>query len=203
MKTARLLVVIFIILISNKAHSQYWFFDRLNYKHNKRIRFSVPLTSAINKDLSNSVKKDLVKTISPTGYGINYMKTWGIGFTTLAGNLFFDSSYKHERKGQTDFLDVSYLFGKRSFINYTIGLGHLLSGNQIIINGSSKNVSKKALGYSIFHQIGLSGNKWEIVFSFRDIKTQYTHDFSSTGGRTNSKYNLNLTYSLIGVGYRY
>ena len=126
-----------------------------------------------------------------------------MGYTTLTTNLLFNSSYKHERKGQTDFLDISYLFGRRSFLNYTIGLGHLFSGNQTIINGSSKNVSKKALGYSIFHQIGLSGNKWEIFFSFRDIKTQYTHDFSSTGGRTNSKYNFNLTYSLIGVGYRY
>ena len=62
---------------------------------------------------------------------------------------------------------------------------------------------KKAVGYSVFHQLGFSGKKWEFIIGLRDITTQYTHDFSTTGGKDKNIYNFNFTYTTIGIGYKF
>ena len=172
-------------------------------KEIKRIRLSIPLGSSANSDFSKSLKKESIVSSSPMGISINYVNSWGFGFTSLTNKVILESNSTHERIGKTDYLDLSYLFRKKSFINYTIGIGHLISGNQTIINNTSKNESKKALGYSIFHQIGFSGKKWEILIGIRDIKTQYTHDFSATGGKNKNIFNFNFTYTTVGLGYKF
>ena len=169
----------------------------------KRIRLSIPLGSSANNDFSKSLKKEAIVSSSPMGISINYVNSWGFGFTSLTNKVVLESNSTHERIGKTDYLDLSYLFRKKSFINYTIGIGHLISGNQTIINDTSKNESKKAIGYSIFHQIGFSGKKWEILIGIRDIKTQYTHDFSATGGKNKNIFNFNFTYTTVGLGYKF
>ena len=169
----------------------------------KRIRLSIPLGSSANSDFSKSLKKEAIVSNSPMGISINYVYSWGIGFTSLTNKVVLESNSTHERIGKTDYLDLSYLFRKKSFINYTIGIGHLISGNQTIINDTTKNESKKAIGYSIFHQIGFSGKKWEILIGIRDIKTQYTHDFSATGGKNKNVFNFNFTYTTVGLGYKF
>ena len=172
-------------------------------KEIKRIRLSIPLGSSANSDFSKTLKKEAIVSNSPMGIGINYVNSWGFGFTSLTNKVVLESNSTHERIGKTDYLDLSYLFRKKSFINYTIGIGHLISGNQTIINDTSKNESKKAIGYSIFHQIGFSGKKWEILIGIRDIKTQYTHDFSATGGKNKNVFNFNFTYTTVGLGYKF
>ena len=172
-------------------------------KEIKRIRLSIPLGSSANSDFSKSLKKEAIVINSPMGISINYVNSWGFGFTSLTNKVVLESNSTHKRIGKTDYLDLSYLFRKKSFINYTIGIGHLISGNQTIINDTSKNESKKAIGYSIFHQIGFSGKKWEILIGIRDIKTQYTHDFSATGGKNKNVFNFNFTYTTVGLGYKF
>ena len=172
-------------------------------KEIKRIRLSIPLGSYVNSDFSKSLKKESIVSSSPMGISINYVNSWGFGFTSLTNKVILESNSTHERIGKNDYLDVSYLFRKKSFINYTIGIGHLISGNQTIINDTSKNESKKAIGYSIFHQLGFSGKKWEFIISLRDITTQYTHDFSTTGGKEKNIYNFNFTYTTVGIGYKF
>ena len=172
-------------------------------KEIKRIRLSIPLGSSVNSDFSKSLKKEAIVSNSPMGISINYVNSWGFGFTSLTNKVVLESNSTHERIGKTDYLDLSYLFRKKSFINYTIGIGHLISGNQTIINDTSKNKSKKAKGYSIFHQLGFSGKKWEFIIGLRDITTQYTHDFSTTGGKDKNIYNFNFTYTTIGIGYKF
>ena len=172
-------------------------------KEIKRIRLSIPLGSSANSDFSKSLKKEAIVINSPMGISINYVNSWGFGFTSLTNKVILESNSTHERIGKTDYLDLSYLFRKKSFINYTIGIGHLISGNQTIINDTTKNESKKAIGYSILHQIGFSGKKWEILIGIRDIKTQYTHDFSATGGKNKNVFNFNFTYTTVGLGYKF
>ena len=164
---------------------------------------SIPLGSSANSDFQKTLKKEAIVSNSPMGISISYVNSWGFGFTSLTNKVVLESNSTHERIGKTDYLDLSYLFRKKSFINYTIGIGHLISGNQTIINDTSKNESKKAIGYSIFHQIGFSGKKWEIIIGIRDIKTQYTHDFSATGGKNKNKFNFNFTYTTVGLGYKF
>ena len=172
-------------------------------KEIKRIRLSIPLDSSANNDFSKSLKKEAIVSNSPMGISINYVNSWGFGFTSLTNKVVLESNSTHERIGKNDYIDLSYLFRKKSFINYTIGIGHLISGNQTIINDTSKNESKKAIGYSIFHQLGFSGKKWEFIIGLRDITTQYTHDFSTTGGKDKNIYNFNFTYTTIGIGYKF